>query len=84
MTYTTQNFATKRALVDALGRGEEVSVYEPGVFAQQPNGVVYLEGPHSPKAHSWYATAEVRNGIVQRLLTSTQARQVLADRRTDG
>jgi len=28
------------------------------------NGKVYLEGPHYPASHSWYASAMVEDGII--------------------
>jgi len=28
------------------------------------NGTVYLEGPHYPEAHKWYARAEVKDGYI--------------------
>ena len=44
----------------------EVTVYQPGPFGGNvpANGKVYLEGPHYPEPHRWYATAILENGIV--------------------
>jgi len=65
MAYTVQNFKTKKALKDALATGKRLSYYEPGGFAAAPeNGIVYLEGPHYPEPHKWYATAKVENGYI--------------------
>lgn len=65
MTYTTINYRTKKALKEAVANGDQVTVYEPGPFGPAPrNGKVYLEGPHYPEPHRWYATAEVRDGII--------------------
>lgn len=65
MTYTVQNFKTKKALREAVAAGEPVRVYEPGPFGQAPeNGRVSLEGPHYPAPHTWYVTAEVKGGVV--------------------
>lgn len=65
--YTEINFKTKKELKAALSRGEEIRVFQPGPFADKAktqNGTVCLEGPHFPKPHSWYAEAEVKDGLV--------------------
>lgn len=65
MAYTTFNFRTKKALREAFEAGREVTVFQPGCFGPNvKDGTVALEGPHYPKAHSWYATAIVEDGIV--------------------
>ena len=67
--YTTQNFKTKKALKEAVARGDEVYVYQPGPFAPAPtNGRVALEGPHYPAPHTWYATAEIVDGKVVKVI----------------
>jgi hypothetical protein len=67
MTYTVKNFPTKKALREAIAAGDEVRVYEPGGWPCKTDGKVYLEGPHSPKPHTWYATAEVVDGLVVKI-----------------
>ncbi len=69
MAYTRVNFKTKKALKEAVAKGEQIDVFEPGVKTNPgpPDGTVFLEGPHYPEAHKWYATAVVRNGIIQSL-----------------
>ena len=64
MTYTTKNFRSKKALKDAIKAGEEVTIYEPSGREPAMTGVVYLEGPHYPEAHRWYAQAKVENGAI--------------------
>jgi hypothetical protein len=68
MAYTTINYLTKKALREAVLKGQRVTVYQPNgdlTGAHTPeNGVVYLEGPHYPKAHTWYAEATVKDGII--------------------
>ncbi len=68
MTYTHINFKTKKALKDALAAGKKLTVYQPngditGVEAPR-NGRVYLEGPHYPEPHKWYAIGEVKDGYL--------------------
>jgi hypothetical protein len=62
MTYVNPDFTTKKALREAIAKGESVIVYEPGLGSVPDNGTVYLEGPHYPKPHRWYATGTIENG----------------------
>ena len=62
--YTDTNFKTKKALKEAVQAGKSVTIYSPGPFPAPDNGKVCLEGPHYPEPHKWYATAEVKNGLV--------------------
>jgi len=43
-----------------------VRCFQPGLGPNLTNftGTVYLEGPHYPEAHKWYATVELKDGIV--------------------
>jgi hypothetical protein len=45
-----------------------VEVYQPNgdLTGTTPprNGRVYLEGPHYPEPHRWYAQAELKDGVV--------------------
>lgn len=65
--YTTVNFKTKKALREAIARGDEIGVYEPGISLAEHSrytGIAYIEGPHAPAPHTWYATAEVYLGRI--------------------
>lgn len=65
--YTTQNFKTKKALKEAVSSGERITVYQPNALpgvTVPTNGSVTLEGPWYPAAHTWYATAILRDGAV--------------------
>jgi len=64
--YTTINFKTKKALKEAVAQGDVVSVFQPGPFGgvEMQDGTVYLEGPHYPEPHRWYAQAELKDGKV--------------------
>ena len=66
MAYTVHNFKTKKALKEAIASGQLVKVYQPngdvtGVKAPR-DGRVYLEGPHYPQPHTWYAQGTMQNG----------------------
>jgi hypothetical protein len=64
--YTSINYKTKKALKEAVAKGERVTVFQPGPFGGTPpkSGKVCLEGPHYPQPHKWYATATIENGVV--------------------
>ena len=64
--YTTINFKTKKALKEAVANGEQITVFQPGPFGgnAKTDGTVYLEGPHYPAPHTWYAEAVLKNGFV--------------------
>lgn len=62
--HTDQNFKTKKALKEAVKAGQQISVYSPGLGSGRTEGRVTLEGPHYPAPHSWYASAEIKNGII--------------------
>lgn len=64
MAYAVQNFKTKKALKEAVESGAEVQIYSPGPFPCKENGREFLEGPHYPEPHRWYASVEVSNGVV--------------------
>ena len=57
--YASTNFKTKKALKEAVASGQKITCYQPGPFGSgtAPGGKVYLEGPHYPAPHSWYAEA---------------------------
>ncbi len=63
MAYTEIDYASKAALVRDHKAGKTIRVYQPGPFPLK-EGSVALEGPHYPKPHTWYATAEVKDGVI--------------------
>jgi|TARA_R110002110_G_scaffold233805_2_gene449557 hypothetical protein len=63
--YTVTNFKSKAALKRAVAAGEQVETYQPGgLFPAETEGKIYLEGPHNPAMHTWYASAQVKDGII--------------------
>ena len=66
MAYTDINFKTKKALKEAVQSGQSVTVHQSGPFGGNlpSEGTVYLEGPHYPAPHTWYAQATVKDGKV--------------------
>ena len=69
MSYTNFNFKSKKALKETVADGKEVRCYNPGLGPDLVNytGKVYLEGPHYPAPHSWYAEAWLENGVVKKV-----------------
>ena len=63
--YTDIDFKTKKALKEAVNSEKQITTYQPGgMFPATRNGKITLEGPHYPKPHSWYASAEVIDGVI--------------------
>ena len=62
--YVSPNFQTKKALKEAVARGEQVTVFSPGPFPAKENGTEFIEGPHYPQPHKWYAQVTVKDGVV--------------------
>ena len=67
MTYVSPDFKTKKALKEALAAGQVVEVYQPGLGVVPKDGRVYLEGPHYPRPHTWYAEGTMENGKLMRI-----------------
>lgn len=60
MAYTEKDYPSKKALVEDFKLGNAIYCYQPGPFGPDLKpGKVYLEGPHYPKPHKWYAGGTV-------------------------
>lgn len=68
--YSIVNFKTKKQLRDAVASGQKIGVFQPGPFGgnEPKNGTVFLEGPHYPAAHTWYAEATLKDGFIVRVV----------------
>ena len=62
--YSIENFKTKKALKQAVKDGRKVILYAPGIGKPKENGTEYVEGPHYPAPHTWYAQVEMKDGFV--------------------
>jgi hypothetical protein len=62
--YTVKNYKSKKDLKDDVAKGVEVRLFAPGLGAPKDNGTEYVEGPHYPAAHKWYAEVTMVNGKV--------------------
>jgi len=65
--YVNPNYKSKKALKEAVQGGDEVTVFSPGPYPANQNGKEYIEGPHYPEPHRWYAQVEVENGVVKKV-----------------
>jgi hypothetical protein len=64
MAYVDPNFKTKKMLKEAVAKGEHVTVFSPGPFPCKSEGTEFVEGPHYPAPHAWYAKVTLKNGRV--------------------
>ena len=62
MTYVSPDFPSAAALRCAFYSGLKIEVYEPGLGSVPTDGLVFLEGPHSPKPHTWYVAGTMKDG----------------------
>jgi hypothetical protein len=60
--YVANNPKSKAELKRWLKAGRKPSVFAPGLGTVPHNGRVYLEGPHYPKPHRWYAEGTMKDG----------------------
>lgn len=69
MAYTNQNFKTKKALKEFVKSGGKVYLYNPGLGPDLTmfTGTTTVEGPHFPEPHRWYASVEVKDGLVTKV-----------------
>jgi hypothetical protein len=67
--YVQPNLKTKKALKEAVKAGLRIDVYSPGPFPANTNGEEFVEGPHYPQPHTWYARVLVKDGAVVKVLS---------------
>jgi hypothetical protein len=64
--YVSPNFKSKKALRLAIADGQPIRVWQPNAditgAVVPTNGTVYLEGPHYPEPHQWYAQGTMQDG----------------------
>jgi hypothetical protein len=71
--YTHVNFKSKKALKEAVARGERVTIYQPNDIFRNPEGhpdytgKSFVEGPHYPEPHRWYASVDVVDGAITKV-----------------
>lgn len=64
--YVDPNYKTKKELKSAVEAGKlsKSNFYQPaGLGPDAPeNGKIYVEGPHYPEPHRWYAEVFIEDG----------------------
>lgn len=46
---------------------DPVHLYAPGLGQPKQNGTEYVEGPHYPALHTWYAQVTMKDGLVAKV-----------------
>jgi len=68
--YTFTNYKTKKAMREAFKAGGKIEVFQPGgFFPAKTDGQVTLEGPHYPEPHRWYASVEIKDSVITRIIS---------------
>ena len=68
--YTTRNYKTKKELKEAFRAHKRIEVCDnSGYGLGDVNGECFLEGPHYPAPHTWYARVLVDNNIIVKIFT---------------
>lgn len=62
--YSRRDFRTKKALKEAVANGEKVTIYTLGLGAPKRDGMEFVEGPHYPQPHLWYAQVAMKDGYI--------------------
>jgi hypothetical protein len=68
MAYTSKNFKTKKDLKAAIAAGQKITVFQPALGSVPRDGNVFLEGPHFPEPHKWYASGVMKDGYLVKVL----------------
>ena len=62
--YCEKNFKHKIELKRAVAAGEKIGIFAPGLGTPVSDGREFLEGPHYPAPHTWYAEVTMEDGII--------------------
>lgn len=66
--YVVGNPKTKKALREMVAAGD-AKLLAVGVFDNPyATGITYVEGPHYPQPHRWYAKVEVEKGLIVKVV----------------
>lgn len=60
------DYANRPAGVEPHGVPRAVTYYQPGPFGgnEPRNGTIYIEGPHYPAPHRFYAQCIAKDGVI--------------------
>jgi hypothetical protein len=62
--YSVRNFKSKAELKRAVAAGEKLEIFASGLGQPKRDGREFLEGPHYPEPHRWYAEVEMKDGVI--------------------
>lgn len=63
--YASINFKTKKQFKDAVAAGREITIFSPGgIGMPKTDGKEFVQGPHFPEPHKWYAEVEMSGGKI--------------------
>jgi hypothetical protein len=65
--YANINFKSKKQFKEAVAAGQQITLFAPGLGRPNDNGREFVEGPHYPEPHRWYAEVTVLNGIITKV-----------------
>lgn len=65
--YSNVNFKTKKAFREAVAAGQKITLFAPGLGTPKNDGAEYVEGPHFPQPHTWYAQVTMQGGYVTKV-----------------
>lgn len=72
--YVHPNFKSKKALKDAIAKGEKVTFEDQFIgetgrdYSTFTGKILDLCGPHYPEPHKWYANVVLENGKVVKVI----------------
>jgi len=66
--YVEGNPKSKKELKALVSEGRAY-IFSPGPFPAKQNGREFVEGPHYPQPHRWYAQVEVEGGKIVKVVS---------------
>lgn len=66
--YTSENYQSRKALVEDFKAGVQITTFQPGgFFPAQRDGDAVIELPHYPKPHRAYVRVVLKDGIIVKI-----------------
>ena len=62
--YTDFDYKTKKELKIDVAAGKKITIYSLGLGSPKDNGTEFIEGPHYPRPHTWYAEVKIKDGFI--------------------
>lgn len=68
MAYASGNPKTKKALKEMVNSDNPPYVLSAGFFPATADGTEFIEGPHYPEPHRFYAQVKVQSGVIVKVI----------------